>query len=234
MDAKEKELCYIQNKNLIHTALKPYRKNLKKIEEQTGFSYEDLFQECSLYFLKLIERYDPEKSKFSTFVVKSLNLYINTVILKNSTFFSVPLDVKRNHFRMISKSIHEESNEWIAKEMNISPNAVKKAKQFVASHLSLDSTYTYTPDQNISLLDYMQTTDFSDQLVLDLLIEQFSKTMLTDSEKKTLFYLLDGYMPDEISSFLSVSKTTVMNYISSINSKFNIVTQRCLFSFQIL
>jgi DNA-directed RNA polymerase specialized sigma subunit len=236
MTNEEKERFYLENKNLIHTSLKPYRNKLKKIEEQTGFTYEDLFQECSYYFLKLTDRFDPSKAKFSTFVVKSLNLYINTVIVKHSTIFNVPLDVKRNHFRILSKNLQEESVDEIALQMNISKSSAEKAKYLISSHLSLDSP---APSQNLfeseyMLIDYMQSDDFTDELLFQLLFEQFSETFLTDLERKTLSYLIEGYKTQEIAKIIGVSKTTVLNYMNNIDAKFRIMTQRCLFTFDIL
>jgi RNA polymerase sigma factor (sigma-70 family) len=235
MDIKNmtKEEIYIQNKNLIHTALKSFKQNIKKIQEQSSMDYDDLFQECSYYFLKLIDRFDPEKSQFSTFIISSLRLYINGVILKNSTIFHVPKEVKRAYYKISKHDMFELSDQEIAQKLDLTLHSVKQSRNFHAIHLSLDAPVQKDSNEGFgSHIDFLYSDDFAKKVEAKIMFENLAEAMFTPEEKKAvLLYFYLGYSQKEISSLMKVSKTTVDNYLSNAKRKATIYNMPSLFSY---
>lgn len=221
MDDRTRNLIFEQNEKLIHTSLKSYRNNIKNIEQQAGLTYDDLYQECAIYFLKLIDRFDAKKAKFSTYVISSLKLYINVVILKHSTLFQVPHEIKRAYFKMAKFDCFHQDTTSIMTDLNLSKHAVNQAKTFHAMHSSLDATLINEyEDQEGSFLSFLRTDDFSNQIDTKLFFESLAQKTLSDRQTKAWrLYHHYGYTQKEIASFFKVSKTTIDHDLKNTQKK---------------
>lgn len=228
-----------QLQNLIVVAAMPFVKKIAcGLARRATDPVDDLIQVGAVGLIKAIDLYNPEVgTRFKTYATYLITGEIRHYLRDKASMIKAPREIQELAFRIntvikqLSKEGQEPSLEEIAKVLSLSVTKVNDVIEVDRrkSTISLDQTFNYDDDDNVSLGDKIPSGDYQ-----EFLDSYEQKIMLTNAIKQLKPKMREvvemSYYDDlnqrEISEKLKISQMQVSRRLrQALNDMYKIITK---------
>lgn len=190
----------------------------KRLEYNTGFEYEDLYQIGLVALVKAIKMYTPNKGiERIAYVLTSIRNEIMKEIRRNGQVH-VGRDTKKYFYKALKEGILNEHEDVIAEKLSITKKQVRLVKM---SDIEIQSIHrpVKSKTEEITLEDVIaDDVTAADIAEARVLLQQFLST-LTDRERKVWEAYRNGDKQEQIGKAVGISQPHVHRIIQRIFQK---------------